>query len=243
MSERQEQAISLEQAKKLVAHLEAGEEQEAQAVFRDMAVSVNTELFAQVGKLTRELHDSLLDFQNDPRLATLATQEIPDAKDRLMHVISMTESAANTTMDAVESCLPIADKLVDSIDGLNPSWQRLMEREMQVGEFKTLVHDLDSFLLKSKSEADQLRASLTEVLMAQGFQDLTGQIIRRVIELVREVEERLVSLVTMFGEPQAKVERTSAPTEAEGPIINPEQRDDVVKGQDDVDDLLSSLGF
>ncbi|MED5526670.1 protein phosphatase CheZ [Gallaecimonas pentaromativorans] len=243
MTERQKTGISLEQARALVAHLEAGQEQQAEAVLREMAVSANTELFSQVGKLTRELHDSLLEFQQDPRLATLATQDIPDAKDRLMHVITMTESAANTTMDAVESCLPIADKLVDSIDSLNPAWQRLMEREMKVGEFKTLVHDLDGFLVNSKNEADELRGALTEVLMAQGFQDLTGQIIRRVIELVREVEERLVSLVAMFGEPKMANERQKSSTEPEGPILNPEGRDDVVTGQDDVDDLLSSLGF
>ncbi|WKE66757.1 protein phosphatase CheZ [Gallaecimonas kandeliae] len=242
MTERQKTGISLEQARQLVALLEAGQTEEADVMLREMAMVANTELFSQVGKLTRELHNSLLEFQQDPRLATLATQDIPDAKDRLMHVITMTESAANTTMDAVESCLPIADKLVESIDSLNPAWQRLMEREMKVGEFKTLVHDLDAFLANSKLEADDLRGALTEVLMAQGFQDLTGQIIRRVIELVREVEERLVSLVVMFGN-QPGAERAKLGTEAEGPIINPEERDDVVKGQDDVDDLLSSLGF
>ncbi|EKE75401.1 protein phosphatase CheZ [Gallaecimonas xiamenensis] len=242
MTERQKTAITLEQARQLVAYLEAGQEQEAEAVLREMAVAANTELFSQVGKLTRELHSSLLEFQQDPRLATLATQDIPDAKDRLMHVITMTESAANTTMDAVESCLPVTDRLVETIDGMTPAWRRLMEREMRVGEFKTLVHELDAFLANSKVEADQLRNSLTEVLMAQGYQDLTGQIIRRVIELVREVEERLVSLVAMFGQTQAAPERKSG-TEAEGPILNPELRDDVVKGQDDVDDLLSSLGF
>lgn len=239
-----EQTISLDQAKALVAHLEAGEQQQARELLRAMSTSMDAELFSEVGKLTRELHSSMQEFQNDPRLAVLATQDIPDAKDRLMHVITMTESAANTTMDAVESCLPITDKITQSIEDLTPSWKRLMEREMQVGEFKTLVHDLDGFLLKSKQEADDLREALTEVLMAQGFQDLTGQIIRRVIELVREVEERLVQLVAMFGlQPNDTKNTAKSGAEAEGPIINPELRDDVVSGQDDVDDLLSSLGF
>ena len=90
--------------------------------------------------------------------------------------------------------------------------------------------------------------------MAQGYQDLTGQVIRRVIELVKEVEDSLVNMLTMFGEPEqaeqdkpleAKVEKVNKidSVEAEGPIIDADQRDDVVSGQDDVDDLLSSLGF
>ena len=84
--------------------------------------------------------------------------------------------------------------------------------------------------------------------MAQGFQDLTGQVIRRVIELVKEVEDSLVNMLTMFGEPEIKqspqkTEKKTDKVEAEGPIIDAAGRDDVVSGQDDVDDLLSSLGF
>ncbi|MEC9169813.1 MAG: protein phosphatase CheZ, partial [Pseudomonadota bacterium] len=92
---------------------------------------------------------------------------------------------------------------------------------------------------------------LTEVLMAQGYQDLTGQVIRRVIDLVKEVEDSLVNMLTMFGErdgaEQTKPSSVKADkvdgVEAEGPIIDADKRDDVVSGQDDVDDLLSSLGF
>ncbi len=91
---------------------------------------------------------------------------------------------------------------------------------------------------------------MTEVLMAQGFQDLTGQILRRVIELVREVEDSLIGLLTAFGHvtvaaeaKPAAVRKPKAGHEAEGPIIDAASRNDVVQGQDDVDDLLSSLGF
>ena len=88
--------------------------------------------------------------------------------------------------------------------------------------------------------------------MAQGYQDLTGQVIRRVIQLVKEVETSLVNMLTVFGEPvpsegqeqETEVkEKKKSTAEAEGPIIDAENRDDVVQGQDDVDDLLSSLGF
>lgn len=91
---------------------------------------------------------------------------------------------------------------------------------------------------------------LTDVLMAQDYQDLTGQILRRVIELVREVEESLIGLLTAFGQSSMMVSAEAKPAkskpkahEAEGPIIDAAERDDVVSGQDDVDDLLSSLGF
>ncbi|MDP4946554.1 MAG: protein phosphatase CheZ, partial [Alishewanella sp.] len=71
-----------------------------------------------------------------------------------------------------------------------------------------------------------------------------------VIELVREVEESLIGLVTAFGksssqflEQQPAKSKTKTLVAAEGPIIDAAERADVVNGQDDVDDLLSSLGF
>jgi len=208
-------------------------------------------LFAEVGKLTRQLHDSLKSFKVDPSLNSLLAEDIPDAKKRLSHVIDMTEQAANKTMDAVESCLPIADELGNNLKQLMPQWQKLMDRNLQLGEFKTLCHSVNTFLLESQQGADALQNSMTEVLMAQGFQDLTGQILRRVIELVKEVEDSLIGLLTAFGHPDLASQDSKAPSarkvkaahEAEGPIIDAQTRDDVVHGQDDVDDLLSSLGF
>ncbi|TNI69655.1 protein phosphatase, partial [Aeromonas salmonicida] len=159
--------------------------------------------------------------------------------------IDMTDKAANRTMDAVEASLPIADRLNDGIQSVLPNWQALMGRSLDVGQFKVLCHQLDDFLKSSEADADTLRQLLTEILMAQDFQDLTGQMIRKVIKLVQEVETKLVEMLTMFGdvgaEPPKPVPRNAI--EAEGPIINAEHRDDVVNGQDDVDVLLSSLGF
>jgi chemotaxis protein CheZ len=128
-----------------------------------------------------------------------------------------------------------------------PVWQSLMERRIEIGQFKALCHQIDIFLNSSSANADKLRSMLTEILMAQDFQDLTGQMIRKVITLVQEVEESLVEMLTLFGNENAEVVEntkvTKSAIEAEGPILNKEQRDDVVNDQDDVDDLLSSLGF
>ena len=246
--------ISLEQARQLVVYLENGEQDKADQLIIDAASKEQSELFAEVGKLTRQLHDALKNFELDTRLADLTTDAIPDAKQRLNYVMEMTENAANKTMDAVEASLPIAQQLADEISQIKPTWDRLMNREIELGEFKTLCHSLDKFMNNSQTKTDELQGLMTNVLMAQDFQDLTGQVIRRVIELVREVEDSLIHLLTAFGSQDDSETKIVAPAiekppaentlaGPEGPIIDKESRDDVVSGQDDVDDLLSSLGF
>lgn len=242
--------ISLEEARQLVTYLEQGDNAAAHDLLEAISTKESIELFAEVGKLTRQLHDALNNFQLDERIVGLANDDIPDAQTRLTYVIEETEKAANTTMDAVEASMPIAESLSGRIDSIMPEWKKLMTRQIELGEFKALCGDIDQLLSDASSESDRLTALLTEVLMAQGYQDLTGQVIRRVIELVKEVEDSLVNMLTMFGEPEvsaaeasAKQQKQNEKVEAEGPIMNAAERDDVVKGQDDVDDLLSSLGF
>lgn len=240
--------ISLEDARKLVEHLEKGDNTAANQLLDEVAIGGSVELFAEVGKLTRQLHDSLNNFQLDGRIANLATEDIPDAQSRLTYVMETTEKAANDTMDAVETSMPIAEKIHGGIVKILPEWKKLMNRQIELGEFKALCYDLDKLLEESSEESEKLTSLLTEVLMAQGYQDLTGQVIRRVIELVKEVEDSLVHMLTVFGEPEVnentkKSAKETDTVKAEGPIIDAAERDDVVSGQDDVDDLLSSLGF
>ncbi len=240
--------ISLEQAQELVTLLSSGEQEKADLLIRELAAPIQKELFDEVGKLTRQLHSALVDFQLDSRLAELASVDIPDAKERLNYVIDMTEQAANKTMDAVEECLPLADALINHIKTVTPTWDKLMRRDIELTEFKSLCHDVQQLMTRSEQDSERLRELLNQILMAQDFQDLTGQMIRRVIDLVREVENSLVSMLTVFGEqPVTEMTQRTSPSvntiEAEGPIMNAELRQDVVTGQDEVDDLLSSLGF
>ncbi|MFT4809684.1 MAG: chemotaxis protein CheZ [Paraglaciecola sp.] len=246
--------ISLEDAKKLVVLIENEDNQGAQDLLESYGAQTSVELFAEVGKLTRQLHDSLNNFQLDPRIVNMANEDIPDAQTRLSYVIEATEEAANKTMDLVDSCMPIAEKLHDGIVKVMPEWNKLIARELQLGEFNILVKEMDSFLKYGSEDSAKLTGLLTEVLMAQGYQDLTGQVIRRVIELVKEVEDNLVYMLTMFGglEPKDDTEvaentnnsKNEADTiKAEGPILDADSREDVASDQDDVDDLLSSLGF
>ena len=240
--------ISLEQAQLLVMHLEQGEQAAADELLTAICCAPNSgELLEKIGHLTRQLHTSLKEFQLDPRLPDLVMQEMPDSRERLNYVITMTDKAANRTMDAVDAGLPLASQLSQSVQQLLPAWNGLMTRHLDVGQFKILCHQLDAFIKQTDTDASQLRDLLTEILMAQDFQDLTGQMIRRVITLSQEVESKLVEMLMLFGEPLAEKSESSVDTnrgiEAEGPIINKETRTDVVNSQDDVDDLLSSLGF
>lgn len=239
--------VSLEQAKSLVEFLETDQQEKADELIAKIQNPINSELFAEIGKLTRQLHDSLTNFQLDSRLNDLATADIPDAKERLNYVITRTEEAANKTMDAVESIFPVVENIANQVRAVNPSWAKLMNNEIDLVEFKSLCVDIDKLLITTGKETSHIHSMMTDVLMAQDFQDLTGQVIRKVIDLVREVEESLINMLTAFGISAENMQENAKPKVGdnlvEGPIVNTENRDDVVEDQDDVDDLLSSLGF
>jgi chemotaxis protein CheZ len=247
MSKAMTGRISLEQAKSLVLFLESGQQEAADAVVAEIQNPINSELFAEIGKLTRQLHDSLTNFQLDSRLNDLATADIPDAKERLNYVITSTEEAANKTMDAVEAIFPVVDTIAEQIQAVNPGWTKLMNNKLDLKEFKLLCLDIDTLLKNTGKETQNIHRLMTDVLMAQDFQDLTGQVIRKVIELVREVEDSLINMLTAFGISPESMQKKLSPklgdNLVEGPIVNTKSRDDVVEDQDDVDDLLSSLGF
>lgn len=244
----------LDQARSLVAELEAGNDAAAEKVIEELGRMREQSLFRELGKMTRQLHDSLTSFALDSRVQSLAESDIPDAKARLNHVISMTEDSANRTLTAVEGTLPIAEQLQASANDLHAKWARFRNKDMNVEEFRDMSKEIDNFLSVTCDHAGQIHGNLSEVMMAQGFQDLTGQIIRRVINLVQEVEDNLVELIRLSGSIEADV-RSSKTAEqgmlqAEdlmqgvGPRV-PGVNDagDTVSGQDEVDDLLSSLGF
>lgn len=239
--------ISLEQAKLLVEYLESDQQDKADELVADIQNPINTELFAEIGKLTRQLHDSLNNFQVDSRLTDLAKADIPDAKERLNYVIERTEEAANKTMDAVEAIFPVIESLQSRVEDVNPLWTKLIQNKLELPEFKQLCLDIDLLLKSTGSETDKIRVLMTDVLMAQDFQDLTGQVIRKVIDLVIEVEDGLIGMLTAFGMSSDSVQNKAKPSVGdnlvEGPIVNTKERNDVVSDQDDVDDLLSSLGF
>ncbi|MGX2041268.1 protein phosphatase CheZ [Methylocaldum sp. MU1018] len=234
----------IEQARALLAALERGDDESADRILDEIGRVRETLMFQEVGKLTRQLHDTLANFALDEKIADLTEKEIPDAKQRLNYVIAMTEQAANTTLNAVESILPLAESLRDRSDELGGRWRRFRQREMPYEEFKSLSQDLAEHFAAAAEHLQTVQHSLTEVLMAQGFQDLTGQIIRRVIKLVQDLERSLVELIRISGR-RFKSSGESVPEAAPaalGPAV-PGVDEDTVRNQDDVDSLLSSLGF
>jgi chemotaxis protein CheZ len=244
MGQNQVNQQRLETAKALVASLEAGDQAESERLIATLAPPIsNDQLFLEVGRLTRELHDAINGFLLDARISDMTNVEIPDAKERLSYVITMTEQSADRTLTAVEKSMPLIEDLEKQSAELSTQWDRLRSRMMNKDDFVDLSRALSEYLVKSKEDAAILHRNLSDVLMAQDFQDLTGQIIRKVITLVHDVEEKLVMLVRITGN---KIEEESNKQQKEdlaGPAIPGLDQGDQVTNQDDVDDLLSSLGF
>jgi chemotaxis protein CheZ len=235
----------IEQAHELVCALENGEGTRATLIIEEISKIHESLLFQEVCKLTRQLHDTLANFCMDEKIANLTQNEIPDAKDRLNYVIAMTEQAANTTLNAVEYLLPVSEKLIEESKQLGAEWNRFRQRQMSLDEFKVLSQNLVEHFETSATQLQEIQDRLTEVLMAQGFQDLTGQIIRRVIKLVQEVEISMVEMIRISGRRPSSSTVDAQPEEKStltGPAV-PGLDSGTVQNQDDVDSLLSSLGF
>lgn len=235
----------LDAARALVTALENDDEQSTQKQLAILTQSQESQLFHEVGKLTRDLHEALSNFNVDSRLIDLTQNDIPDTRERLNFVISTTEEAAHKTLGYIDVTMPLAQELRQTAEKIDQSWQRFRNREMTADEFRQLVKEIEVYLPTVKQHADKVHENLSEMTLAQGFQDLTGQVIRQVISLVEEVEDSLVQLVKVAGthQQEQKQKKPTDPIKAEGPQINAQDNPNVVNNQDDVDDLLSSLGF
>ncbi|QSP94385.1 protein phosphatase CheZ [Marinobacter salinisoli] len=240
------------QASELSRHLEAGDYAQAMSVINELSEVRDQSLYREVGRLTRSLHEAIRNFQIDPRSPQQreALSKMSDASDRLAYVVQMTSEAANRTMDLVEESMPLAGAASEEASALRQEWQRLGRREMKPDEFRALYGRMDRFLDGLTRDAGAVYSNLSDILLAQGFQDLTGQVIEKVTALVKEVEDQMLSLVVMASHVDqltGTVHQIDAvevsPEEGVGPQIRANERADVVSGQDDVDDLLSSLGF
>lgn len=247
-------------AKLLTEKLQGDQFEDASQLIHTMIESRDRHIFQSVGRLTRGLHDAIVNFHvdGDPREQPTKTNslEICDASNRLNYVMELTQKAAEKTMDMVDEAAPIAMSLGQEASVLRDEWARLKRREMNAAEFRDLYGRMDDFLAQTATGTEQLGRNLQEIILEQGFQDLTGQVLKRVISLISEVEQDLVSLVRIAGQVEevtglnANFDKNSQDAlvgkrkiEAEGPQIHAATRADVVSGQDEVDDLLSSLGF
>lgn len=229
----------------LLACMENGDEDGAREVVDDLTSVRESTLYQEMGKLTRELHDAISAFGMDDRITDIAEHDIPDARERLNYVIQKTDEAANRTLEAVEESFPLCEEIEKQAAELHQQWQRFTNRELSADEFRTLSRQLGEYLAAQPEKTAVFKDNLNKVLMAQDFQDLTGQIIKKVIKLVEEVEDNLVELIKLAGLPEHEQQKTKRETdELAGPVVpGVDDTGDTVSGQDEVDDLLSSLGF
>ena len=202
-------------------------------------------LFQELGKITREIHDSINAFSDDQRVVELTEEEIPDAKERLNYIVTKTEQAAHRTMTGAEAAMEVIDEFNETATLIQQRWKEFRTSKLSKSDFLTLSDDIDAFLSSIQPESDKVRSKMTDIMMAQDYQDLTGQMIKQVISMVQEVEEKLVRLVAISG---AKLSTTSAQKHADGSMAHGPQlptanKAEVATSQDEVDDLLASLGF
>jgi chemotaxis protein CheZ len=240
----------------LLNHIEVGDFSGAIKIIQELSEARHKSFYNEVGYLTRSLHDAIRDFQVDSMDLVVgeegkdASTKITDASDRLNYVIETTNAAANKTMDMVDSSVPVASELQSQARELRKDWSRLIQRDLTPQEFRDLYKRIDVFLSYADDSATTLHSNLNTILLEQGYQDLTGQVIARVNDLIRDVEEKLVHLVAVAGrvdsisgiEHQEK-ESEHDDTRGHGPAINKQNNPEVLSSQDEVDDLLSSLGF
>jgi chemotaxis protein CheZ len=238
------------QANQLKDLVDSGDLSGALSIISELNKTRDKTLYQEVGRLTRSLHESIRNFHIDSANSNQDDlSSIEDASDRLAYVVEMTNKAANKTLDLVEATMPYASGISNEAQQLKEDWSRLQRKEMKPEEFRVLTATMGTFLAKLCDDADKVYANLSEILLAQDFQDLTGQVIKRVMGLVKDVEVSLVDLVRMAGKVDEltgtvhKIEKQKTGIEGEGPQLHAETREDLVSGQDDVDDLLSSLGF
>ena len=202
---------------------------------------MNEPYYSQIGQLTRKLHDTLHDLGLDKSLEKAVDNTIPDARDRLAYIATLTEKAAERVLNATDVARPLQDQMDTSATALSGQWDRLLKNELSIDAFKQLVTDTRGFLGTISQHTKATNDQLLEIMMAQDFQDLTGQVIKKIIEMSKEMENQLLSLLLQSSSPEKKAEIESGLLN--GPVVNAEGRTDIVTSQEQVDDLLESLGF
>ena len=198
-------------------------------------------VFNRIGQMARSLHDTLSQLGYDKFLEKTVSA-LPDAKDRLAYVANLTEQAACRVLNATDVAVPLVDEIETSARTLGERWDKVFANQMGADEFKQLAVETRAFLnsdLPQKTKATH--AQLTEIMMAQDFQDLTGQVIKKIVSLAQELESSLMSVLLEVVPETKRTEEVNSLMN--GPVVSAEGRTDVVVNQEQVDDLLDSLGF
>jgi chemotaxis protein CheZ len=204
-----------------------------------IAPDVPVDLIHRIAQLTRTLRESMRELGLDQAIKD-AAHAIPDARDRLHYVAQMTEQAANRVLNAAEQMQPLQEEMQASAQALDARWQDWFDHPVELDQARSLVDDTRRLLKDIPEKTHASQSNLMEIIMAQDFQDLTGQVIMKMLGVVTAIETELVQ-VLIDNVPQERRDETR--TLLNGPEVNPAGKVDVVANQDQVDDLLASLGF
>lgn len=198
-------------------------------------------VFNRIGQMARVLHDTLGQLGYD-KLLEKTVAALPDAKDRLAYVANLTEQAACRVLNATDIAGPLVDDIENRSRDLAQSWDKVFANQTNPAEFRQLAIETREFLKQQLPEKTRAtHAQLTEIMMAQDFQDLTGQVIKKIVTLAQELESGLMGVLIEVLPEARKTEEVASLMN--GPVVNAEGRSDVVVNQEQVDDLLDSLGF
>lgn len=191
------------------------------------------DVFQRIGSLTRSLHDALKELGYDKQIEhSIGT--LPDARSRLSFIARLTGEAAEKVLNTVDSAQLQQNTLIQEANRL----EGLLDAG---GDDTALRQEMKTFVTSVRGTAQDVGAQLTDIMLAQDFHDLTGQTIRKVVEIATTLEDSLVQLLLDATPPE---ERAQIQAEGlQGPVTDATGRVDVVSNQAQVDEMLESLGF
>lgn len=199
------------------------------------------DIISRIGNLTRMLRDSLRELGLDQAIAE-AAEAIPDARDRLDYVVQMTAQAAERALNSVEASQPHQDEMEKGAKALTQRWDAWFENPIELADARELVSDTRKYLGDVPGHTSFTNAQLLEIMMAQDFQDLTGQVIKRMMDVIQEIERQLLMVLLENMPEQGARQKRENDSLLNGPQVDTSKAG-VVASQDQVDDLLDSLGF
>ncbi len=233
------QLVSVAPAAQPAAAVDSAADSASDAVHGDGSEvnAADKPMFERLGGIVRLLHDSLRELGYDKALNE-ASSQINDAQDRLEYVASLTEQAANKVLNTLDEGMPAQDVLSKQSKSMEHRWADLYAGKLSIEEFKTLAGDSRAFAAAVTEATEAEKARLLDIMMAQDFQDITGQLIKKVVTITKTVEHELAELLRDNAPPAVREKLSAKPALMSGPALP-----SVALDQDNVDDLLADLGF